>query len=466
VSEKEKLSPSGIKVTPEAKAEERKALNLNPSDEGATKIRKELKIGAVAIGTIVLLAIVLGVLKHSSANAAKGKAAEAVKPVQTAGSVGSQGVDELQHQAARHRAELAAANGGLDKDGLPVEGGASSGIPNGDPAGELGLPPTRIAQGGGPGGANGGPRQPTKAELRAAEAEAEDKAARNSSLSTKGGMTAGQSASPGAVGPMDTLNRTLQDRLGALAGAAQGTGGGAGGAGVSGADDQNQQGDKAAFLAKSHQQSEANFQTVSRVQPLTNYEIKAGWDIPATLEQAMNSDLPGDVRGIVRENVYDTATGKYLLIPQGSRVIGMYNSRVAYGQGSVQVVWTRLIYPDGSSIELGGLNGQDVRGLSGFRDKVDNHYVRLFGFALMTSAFAAGIELTQNQSNTGFVITPQQAATQAVGQQLGQLGMEITRRNLNIQPTVKISIGYRFTIRVRKDLVFDRPYGAERAIWK
>jgi type IV secretion system protein VirB10 len=259
----------------------------------------------------------------------------------------------------------------------------------------------------------------------------------------------------------------IQEKLAGLA--AQGPagldgarGGGVGSRGdVAGVLDQNEQEAKEAFVVGRRGRTESA-ERASLALPLTKYEIKAGWDIPATLEQAMNSDLPGEVRGLVRENVYDTVSGRYLLIPQGSRVVGEYNSHITYGQNAMQVVWTRLIFPDGTSFDLGGLNGQDVRGISGFRDKVDNHFTRLISFALLTSAFSAGIEFTQKQSANESVITPSQMATQAVGQQLGQLGTRITERNLNIQPTVKISIGYRFTIRVRRDLVFERPYGAGR----
>jgi type IV secretion system protein VirB10 len=175
----------------------------------------------------------------------------------------------------------------------------------------------------------------------------------------------------------------------------------------------------------------------------------------------MNSDLPGEVRGLVRENIYDTPTGHYLLIPQGSRVIGEYSSRVAYGQDSIQVVWTRLIFPNGTSVDLGGLNGQDVRGQSGFRDKVDNHYVRLIGDVLLTSAFSAGIQIATNggSSSNSNPYSAQSVAAAATAQQLGEFGMEMARRDMNRQPTIKISIGYRFTIRVQKDLVFERPYG-------
>src|SRR6202035_2871786 len=99
--------------------------------------------------------------------------------------------------------------------------------------------------------------------------------------------------------------------------------------------------------------------------------------IPAILEQAVNSDLPGEVKALVRSNVYDTATGKYLLIPQGARMVGIYSSRVTYGQKGLQVVWTRIIYPDGTSINLDGMVGTDIKGNAGFRYDVDNHYKRL-----------------------------------------------------------------------------------------
>jgi type IV secretion system protein VirB10 len=184
-----------------------------------------------------------------------------------------------------------------------------------------------------------------------------------------------------------------------------------------------------------------------------------GWDIPAILEQGINSDLPGEVKALVRSNVYDTATGKYLLIPQGSRLVGVYDSQIAYGQSRLQAIWSRIIYPDGSSINLDGMMGQDIQGMAGFHDKVDNHYKRLVGFALLTSAFTAGIELSQRQ-NTSLLSTPTagQTASSAVGQQLGELGTEVTRKNLSIQPTVKIPIGYRFNVRVNRDILFETPY--------
>jgi type IV secretion system protein TrbI len=222
---------------------------------------------------------------------------------------------------------------------------------------------------------------------------------------------------------------------------------------------QNDQERKEAFIEKARGRVVNNYLKSIRAPALGKYEVKMGWDIPAILEQGINSDLPGEVKALVRSNVYDTATGKYLLIPQGSRLVGIYDSQIAYGQNRLQVVWSRIIYPDGSSINLDGMMGQDNQGMAGFHDKVDNHYKRLVGFALLTSVFTAGIELSQRQ-NTSLLSTPTvgQTASSAVGQQLGELGTEVTRKNLNIQPTVKIPIGYRFNVRVNRDILFETPY--------
>jgi type IV secretion system protein VirB10 len=227
----------------------------------------------------------------------------------------------------------------------------------------------------------------------------------------------------------------------------------------SGYDGQNGQYQKEVFLQKARTQTADNYLKSTRTEPLSQYEIKAGWEIPATLEQGIDSDLPGEVKALVRSNVYDTATGGYLLIPQGSRLLGTYNSVVSYGQGRVQVVWTRIIFPDGSSINLDGMSGHDAQGRTGFHDQVNNHYARLVGFAVLTSAFAAGLELSQRH-NTSLLTVPTagQAASAAVGQQLTELGSEVTQRNLNIQPTIKIRVGYKFNIRVNRDMLFDAPY--------
>ena len=222
---------------------------------------------------------------------------------------------------------------------------------------------------------------------------------------------------------------------------------------------QNMQDVKERFLARARAASEDNYLNSTRTKPVGPYEIKAGWDIPAVLEQALNSDLPGEIKALVRENVYDTATGKYLLIPQGARLVGTYDSRVSYGQNGIQVVWSRLIFPDGSSIDLEGMAGQDASGLTGLRHDVDNHYKRLIGFGLLTSAFSAAFQLSQTRRGTvlGYPSAAETAGS-AVGAQVSQLGADVTRRNLNIQPTIKVPVGYRFNVRVNRDILFEAPY--------
>lgn len=224
-------------------------------------------------------------------------------------------------------------------------------------------------------------------------------------------------------------------------------------------DAQNMQDGKERFLARARASSEGNYLNSTRTKPVGSYEIKAGWDIPAVLEQALNSDLPGEIKALVRENVYDTATGKHLLIPQGARLVGTYDSRVAYGQNGIQVVWSRLIFSDGSSINLEGMAGQDAAGLSGLRHDVDNHYKRLIGFGLLTSVFSAAFQLSQTRRGTvlGYP-SPAEIAGSAVGAQVSQLGADVTRRNLNIQPTIRVPVGYRFNVRVNRDILFEAPY--------
>ena len=222
---------------------------------------------------------------------------------------------------------------------------------------------------------------------------------------------------------------------------------------------QNIQARKEAFLATVGGRQTDDYLSSTRGAPLSRYEIKAGWEIPAVLEQSLNSDLPGELKALVTSNVYDTATGLYLLIPQGSRLIGKYDSRVAYGQDGVQVAWSRVIYPDASSIDLDGMLGADSQGNAGLRDKVDRHYRRLIGFSVLTSMFTAAFSISQRQNQTALAYpTASQTAASAVGQELSQTGAQITRRNLNVQPTIKVPAGYRFNVRVNRDILFESPY--------
>ncbi len=203
----------------------------------------------------------------------------------------------------------------------------------------------------------------------------------------------------------------------------------------------------------------------NRVRPaLTPYEVKAGSLLPAVLITRANSDLPGQLIAQVRENVFDSATGAHLLVPQGTRAIGVYDSLVAFGQERVLVAWQRLIFPDGSSLNLGSMPGVDVAGAAGLRDRVHRGYLRTFGSAVLLSVFSAGLQISQGTFGSGNQNTDtrdlREILAAALGQNLGELGTEIARRNMNVQPTLEIRPGYRFNIAVMQDLVLPGPYRA------
>jgi type IV secretion system protein VirB10 len=224
-------------------------------------------------------------------------------------------------------------------------------------------------------------------------------------------------------------------------------------------EDQNQQSKKEEFLAKVRSSQANDYLKSTRNPALSPYEIKAGWEIPAVMEQALNSDLPGELKALVTSNVYDTATGQYLLIPQGSRLVGLYSSQIGYGQDGLQVIWHRVIFPDASSLDLSGMSGQDARGQAGFRSQVDRHYKRLIGFAVLTSLFAAASDLSTSRNRT-LLSYPSRSEVfgSAVGREATELGAQVTRRNLNVQPTIKIPVGYKFNVRVNRDILFETPF--------
>jgi type IV secretion system protein TrbI len=225
-------------------------------------------------------------------------------------------------------------------------------------------------------------------------------------------------------------------------------------AGANGEEDINRAAEKRAFLTdRASQSAGENYLTAELQDPTSPYEVKAGTVIPAIMIGGVISDLPGQILGQVSENVYDTATGRHILIPQGAKLVGVYDNAVTTGQERVLVAWTRIIYPDASSIDLGKMPGTDASGYAGFHDKVDTHFWKMFGNALMLSMFSAGVQISQGGQNSGTDgLTPQQTIAAGLGQQLEELGEELARRNSRIQPTLEIRPGYRFTVMVTKDM--------------
>lgn len=201
-------------------------------------------------------------------------------------------------------------------------------------------------------------------------------------------------------------------------------------------------------------------------QPVSPYELKAGSVIPAVLEMAVNSDLPGLVTARVRENVYASVRDEYLLIPSMSKLVGSYDSRVALGQSRQLLVWNRIIYPDGSELNLAGMPTGDVSGQSGLEADVDNHYLRLFGVTLGMSLVTAGVQLSVPPppvSANGQAAAPSnaQVVSAALAQQFGQLGGQVLGKYLNVQPTLRNAAGERFNIVVPRNIVFPGPWRAK-----
>lgn len=191
-------------------------------------------------------------------------------------------------------------------------------------------------------------------------------------------------------------------------------------------------------------------------------ELKTGAVIPGVMLTGVNSDLPGNMIAQVSQHVFDSATGRNLLIPQGTRIYGIYDSRIVYGQERVLIAWNRLIFPDGSSISLGAMPGADMGGMAGLNDDVNNHYMRIFGSALMMSLVSGGMAYAldgvndSTKTDNGTRMTDEMTASLA--QQLGQTTTTLLQRNLSIKPTLEIRPGYQFNIVVTKDVIFKEPY--------
>jgi type IV secretory pathway VirB10-like protein len=190
--------------------------------------------------------------------------------------------------------------------------------------------------------------------------------------------------------------------------------------------------------------------------PASPFVIQAGTIIPAALITGIRSDLPGQITAQVTENIFDTPTGRAKLVPQGARLIGVYDSQVAFGQSRVLLVWTRLIMPNGRSIVLERQHGTDAGGYSGLEDEIDNHWAELFKAAFLSTILGVGAVLgsgADTGSNTNII----QALRLSAANSLNQTGQQVVRRNLNIQPTLTIRPGYPVNVIVNRDLVLE-PY--------
>lgn len=195
------------------------------------------------------------------------------------------------------------------------------------------------------------------------------------------------------------------------------------------------------------------------VPQLSLYELKRGSVIPATLITGLSSDLPGRITAQVSQDVYDSATGYRLLIPQGAKLFGRYDSKVSFGQERVLVVWTDLIFPNGATLQIGGMAGTDAEGYGGFKDKVDRHLWRTFGSAALVALIGTGIDMSMPESSTlATQDTASDAARRNFAESFGRVAEQTISKNLNVQPTIEIRPGYKFNVLVDQDIIFPSTY--------
>lgn len=191
--------------------------------------------------------------------------------------------------------------------------------------------------------------------------------------------------------------------------------------------------------------SESGFRVIA---PSSGSIVQAGSIIPAALITGIRSDIPGMITAQVTENVYDSVTGRHLLIPQGSRLLGEYDSQVSLGQSRVLLAWTRLILPDGRSILLDRLPGADASGYAGLQDRVNHHWGGIFRAALISTLLSIGIEA--GSANDDDLV---RAIRQGGSESIGRTGQDLVRRQMGIQPTLEIRAGFRLRVIVTRDLV-------------
>lgn len=187
--------------------------------------------------------------------------------------------------------------------------------------------------------------------------------------------------------------------------------------------------------------------------PASPYVVQAGAVIAAAMITGLRSDLPGQIAAQVTENVYDSPTGRILLVPQGSRLIGQYDAEITFGQSRALLVWTRLILPNGRSVVLKREPGADAAGYAGVQDRVDNHWGQLFRAAMLSTLLSVGSEAGSPSDEDDLLRTIQRGASDSINQS----GRQVVSRSLDIQPTITVRPGFRVRVIVTRDLVLE-PY--------
>lgn len=191
--------------------------------------------------------------------------------------------------------------------------------------------------------------------------------------------------------------------------------------------------------------------SVGKIQNPSKFMVSEGTLIPAILLSEINTDLPGPILARVSNNIWDSKTGQTLLIPQNSKLIGEYNSTVGHGQNRAQIVWTRIIYPNQQSIDLGRMVGVDKKITSGSAGTVDNHYDKVALALLLTTSLGAGVRMTQGKYDPNTATVGQDIGN-SLAQETARIGARIADQMLSIKPTITVPMGERLNVFVEQDL--------------
>lgn len=355
--------------------------------------------------------------------------------------------------------------GSLVSPGIPAPA-ASDVIPGQQNAGRerAGIVPAMTPASGIPAAGSGG--IPTNAQVGThqmtpeQQAKAAEKAARAARMA--------QARSNGLVGKAfagdSGTNPAGNSRMDELMALAKGAGNGGSMQQTSAPKGDSDQDTKLAFLKSAEKESINGYHPHTTQPALSKYEIKTGSFIPMTLEQNINSDLPGQVTARVTEDVYDSTTGCLLLMPAMSKAVGRYDSKVMLGQGRQLIVWNSVIFSDGSELNLAGMQGYDTSGAAGLDSEVDNHYWRLFGLTFGLSMISTGVQLSAPPPPAVAPGQPTPAPTAAqimassLAQSYGQLGAQILGKYIQVQPTLRNYAGERFTVMVPRTIVFPKTW--------
>ncbi|MDD7411483.1 TrbI/VirB10 family protein [Fusobacterium gastrosuis] len=194
--------------------------------------------------------------------------------------------------------------------------------------------------------------------------------------------------------------------------------------------------------------------------PLSEYELKAGGIIPITLYTGINTDIPSNVIAVVREDVYDSTSGRYLLIPKGTKAIGTYDSVLDFGQERVLLLWTRLVFPNGNSISLDKFDGVDLSGYGGTGGRVDSHFGTMLKAVVLSTILSVGdyyVSPSSKDRNRYKTSSPEVIAKEEVVNTFSEIGKDYVDKMLNVQPTIVVKQGTKLNIIINSDLVLE-PY--------